>query len=400
MQTKFKTDYGKLDSELLEMNQYLVNSKDFIEILRSKISNELRTYNLRNVVFTDERLATAMRCHFKRIHIDVACFYSTESIKSNKGLGEFIEMDEEELKYHHADKLKSFSEKLNKDRTLFVINPPFDGTEHLKIFNECKEFSKHVICVHPSTQLQALPTYKNDDYDKYIEDGLTDQEILSFTNFTNTRAFGDLVIDTWDEGCTGPTKKFRPWDYADRCKDKELYPVIWSAIQKSINGLNGSLKNSVKVFSKNSLNSNWSVVISEITNPSGDMLIRPNNQEPYDKNGMTDGGVSSVWNNYGLGLDKGYKKWTGDGYSCVGFDTKEEALEFIKTWTTPEANVVLNCVNHDQNTKHKLIPNILKGDVVSQLGLSAYRQRMVNEFSTFLNNCKRYEIAINKNADN
>ena len=386
----------KLANELDKINEVLVTKSDYIDAIAKYIYKAQSSYLVKNVVFTDTHLASAMKQKIPHLHTNVVDFYccTNETQCIQFGIETFTR-ETTKYMYNGTDSLRNIAKNMSKSNTLFVINPPFDGTLHLKIFNECKEFAYHVICVHPSTQLQALPTYNNGkdkDFNQYIVDGLTTQEILSFTTFTNTRAFGDIVIDVWDKGCKNKTMQFNHWDYADRCTDKGLYPIIYDAIITYI-AKNGTLEDISGPFNKVYQPNNWNVVLGMITTTIGNLLIRNPNIKPYDRTGFTKGGLN-VWSNYGHGIDKGLKKWnntsTKEGYTAAGFETEDEALRFIDTWTTPEANVVINTVVHDQNMKLNLLPKVLSGDIVSQLGLNKYRQRMIDEYNKFKHNQGRY----------
>lgn len=396
MDNLYGSKVDKLANELHRINEVLVTKPEYINAIAKYIGKAQRTYLVKNVVFTDNHLASAMRQKIPHLHTNIVDFYciTNETKRVEFGIETLI-TETTKYMFKGTDSLRDIAKYMSKSNTLFVINPPFDGTLHLKIFNECKEFADHVICVHPSTQLQALPTYangKDKDFNRYIDDGLTTQEILSFTTFTNTRAFGDIVIDVWNKDCKNKTMQFTQWEYADRCADKELYPIIYDAI-KSYISKNGTLEDISGPFNQLHQPNNWNVVLGTITTTVGNLLIRNPNINPYGKDGFTKYGLN-VWSNYGHGIDKGLKKWKSTdvygGYTAAGFETESEALQFIDTWTTPEANVVINTVVHDQHMKLNLLPKVLSGDIVSQLGLDSYRQRMQDEYSKFKGNIGRY----------
>lgn len=396
MEYKYKTDYNRL----VELSQYLVNDKSFVKQLNKIVKEQIHTKGIANIVCSDRRIAQAINKVKGQIHIDVLEFYSSVKNVDKEGLGAFMELHDTDTAFHGASKLELLASKVTKSNTLYVINPPFDGTLHLQVFNECKTFSDHIVCIHPSTQLQAINYHNDPDFNKYINDGLDEQHIVSFTSFGNTRAFGDLVIDVWNKGCTGKTRRYDYWQYADRCTDKELYPIIYSAVQKYTNKLNGSLECNVMNFSDKYAPGAWNVVISTITTPCGNLLIRKNNEQPYDAQGYALNG-KSVWDKYGHGAEKGVMKWKGTKppFKAIGFTTRDKALDFVKTWTTPEANVVINCMCHDQHVKHNLLPNILSGDICSKLGLDKYRQRIREEYKHFKSNVERYEKTVQGELD-
>lgn len=387
MEHKYKTDYKRL----VALSQYLVNNKSFVAQLNTVVKAQIKTYGITNIICSDRRIAQAIGKVGGQIHIDVLEFYSSVKNVNKEGLGAFMELHDNDTAYYGAEKLRLMSNKTTQANTLYVINPPFDGTLHLQVFNECKEFADHIVCIHPSTQLQAINYHDDPDFNKYLKDGLEEQHIVSFTSFGNTRAFGDLVIDVWNKGCSGKTRRYDYWQYADRCTDKGLYPIIYDAVQRYTNKLNGSLDCNVANFSEKFSPGAWNIVVSTITTPCGNLLIRKNNEEPYDAQGYILNG-KGVWDMYGHGADKGAMKWKGTKppFKAIGFSTRDKALDFVKTWTTPEANVVINCMCHDQHVKHNLLPNILSGDICSKLGLEQHRQRMIEEYKHFKSNVSRY----------
>lgn len=389
MNKKYKTKIESLASELKEVNQHLVANESYITAVCKQVNNMVRTYGIKNVIFSDQLLETAIKNRLKFLHTNIGEFYSTRTINNNDGIGAFMAMEKTITSYDGCKRIKAIAKTLQRDKTAFVINPPFDGTTHLAVFNECKQYSDHIICVHPSTQLQALPAYKvgDKDYEQYIKDGLTEQQILPFNVFKNTDAYGDIVIDVWNKDKVGSTQKFSKWDYAYRCKDKELYPIIWDAIQR-YNDARLTFKDKVRDYNAHTQPGNWNVVVSVIGKTNG-VVIQSNNTLPYDKDGNTRpinslGAKYNVNERYGGGLSKGIDKWklNGSPYQAVGFDTEREAQEFIETWTTPQAKVINNCVTHDQHLNIKCLPYIPKGDVIMALGLETYKDRILREART------------------
>ena len=84
-------------------------------------------------------------------------------------------------------------------------------------------------------------------------------------------------------------------------------------------------------------------------------------------------------NNYCHSKTKAAAKWRGEGFTSVQFDSEIVAREFIRAWSSPGVSVILNCVTHDQHPKYCLIPAILCGDIIHELGLDQYRNRMIEE---------------------
>ena len=181
MKHNYKTDYKRL----VTLSQYLVNNKSFVEQLNTIVKTQINTYGITNIICSDRRIAQAIGEVKGQIHIDVLEFYSSVKNVNKEGLGVFMELHDNDTAYHGAEKLRLMSNKTTQANTLYVINPPFDGTLHLQVFNECKEFADHIVCIHPSTQLQAINYHDDPYFNKYIKDGLEEQHIVSFTSFGN-----------------------------------------------------------------------------------------------------------------------------------------------------------------------------------------------------------------------
>lgn len=391
---KYSTNIERTANNMVEINQFLITQENYLLKIKTLLQLLTTKFNIDNLVFSDTHLAKVAKQWFPYKHTYVESFYHTEYVESTSSLKEFVtDMKDKITVYDGVNGLATLAKKLPKENTAYIINPPFLKTEHIKVFNTCKEFADNVICVHPSTQLQALPNYKNGkdkDYNQYIADGLEAQEILSFTTFTNTRAFGDVIVDWWCKGCTKATQQYTKWDYADRCKDKDLYPIIYDHIVNYIHKF-GSIDKVIQPFYKGNKPNEWNVVLATMGCCDG-TIIQPNNYEPYDKDGNTELGNKNVWSQYGMGVERGIDKWNNKdkSYNAVGFNTLNEAKEFIKIWTTPEAKVINNCVTHDQNMNTKCLPLILSGDVITILGLNKYRDRIITESRTLTWNKGRY----------
>ena len=375
MNNKYGTDIGKQIQRLQMLNQ----SKPLINNLHSLIEE---IYNGENVIFTDETLKASIP---KKVNAVLIPFYF-KNIKFN-----FIE----EWSFD-TSKLKEFISRGDMKYTL-IINPPYDKTLHLKIFNELKTLPNvnKIICIHPCTQLEALPRYKNgkcEEFEQYCREGVVKQIPLTFDLFEDTAAYGDIVIDVYDcenkKANSHLNFSVNPWNMRSDCFDKELYPIIF----KAMSACKDNLKSHIIPFGRTTekydyewfLNFQW--VKAGNREGSKCQFVADCHSEPYDVKGYVKNSsefyddrvhISEKYWGGGAG-NKGMLKWNKNEFEAIPFKSYKQAINFYNNWSSVECKTIINCVSHDQDINLELIPYTTQ-DIVSYLGLDKFRDRIVKE---------------------
>lgn len=279
---------------------------------------------------------------------------------------------------------------------IVIMNPPFDKTLHLKMFNIIKKSkATRIYCIHPCTQLTSVTKYKDGkckEFEEYVSEGVASQTFLPFDSFLNTKAYGDIVIDEYDNEDKSRNKPIKPnpWALRKDCKDKELYSIIYDRLTDKLQTTK-SIKQALIPFGRNTdkLGYDYFLNISPFKCASrvgaNNQLISDCHKEPYDKDGYTQNTSNFIPNkkhiseNYWGGkVVKGMVCWNKGEYEVLPFNTMDDALSFYNTWSTPIAKLIVNCVTHDQNIKHELIP-YYNGDLLSWLGLDTLKQEIQDE---------------------
>lgn len=389
--------YGTTIEKQWKLNQALVQEHSIINNLKNVL--EKYNYNKYSLVFTDKELAKVVITN----QTVIPYFYV-----ENEGdiLKERIELDIKALERYL---------KMNKGDCTVIMNPPYDGTLHLKLFNAIKKHDnvKGIICIHPTTQLEALPRYKNgecEEFESYYKEGVAEQITLSFDNFVHTTdAYGDIAIDVYDnvDKWKNSSKNFvaDPWSMREDCYDKELYKIVYNAIENKLEKTNDTLEDHIVPFGKNTekYNYKWFLCFQWVKsgNRTGSkcQFVADIHREPYDVDGLTLN-TSSLLNNSvhiserywckpeaessSYSKRKGMIKWNNGEFKALAFSNRDNAIQFLNSWSSLESKMIINCVTHNQKINTKLIP-YTKEDIVKFLGLEKYRDRILEEANKIVN---------------